>query len=292
MQDGPSVLFFGFSDVGYKCLKLLLERGCKVVAVFTHDTDPHEKQWFESAESLAKQNGIPVYKPKSLKSKEWEELARELKPDLILSLYYRHFIPPSIFSLAKLGAYNMHGSYLPAYRGRAPLNWSIINGEDHCGVTLHVLEEGFDTGDIVDRQRVEIAPDEYVGDVTPRITEAAVNVLGRNLNSLLSGNPRLEKQDLSKVSYFGKRTPEMGRIDFSKSAREVFNLVRGVSRPFPGAFFDDDDRRIRVWRGHIAENLSEDKRLKICGKILSKKPLRVACLDAVFEIDDFEEEKI
>ena len=292
MQEKPRVLFFGFSDVGYNCLKLLLERGCNVVAVFTHDTDPHEKQWFESAESLARQNNIPVYKPKSLKSKEWEDLAKELKPDLILSLYYRNFIPPSIFKLAKLGAYNMHGSYLPAYRGRAPLNWSIINGEDHCGVTLHVLEEGFDTGDMLDRQRVEIAPDEYVADVTPRITKAAVEVLGRSLESLLSGNPKLEKQDLSKVSYFGKRTPGMGRIDFSKSAREVFNLVRAVSRPFPGAFFDLNGKRIRVWRGHVGEKLPEQDKGKICGKILGENPLKVACSDAAFEIDEFEEEKI
>lgn len=292
MQDSPKVLFFGFSDVGYQCLKLLLERGCNVVAVFTHDTDPHEKQWFESAENLARQNNIPVYKPKSLKSKEWEDLVKGLEPDLILSLYYRNFIPPSIFKLAKLGAYNMHGSYLPAYRGRAPLNWSIINGEDHCGVTLHVLEEGFDTGDMVDRQRVDIAPDEYVADVTPRITKAAVNVLGRSLNSLLSGNPKLEKQDLSKVSYFGKRTPEMGEIDFSKSAREVFNLVRAVSRPFPGAFFDSNGGRVRVWRGHVGAELPDQDKGKICGKILSEKPLKVACFDAVFEIDDFEEEKI
>ncbi len=292
MQVKPRVLFFGFSDVGYKCLKLLLERGCDVVAVFTHDTDPHENQWFESAESLAKQNNIPVYKPKSLKAKEWEDLAKELKPDLILSLYYRNFIPPSIFKLAKLGAYNMHGSYLPAYRGRAPLNWSIINGEDHCGVSLHVLEEGFDTGDIVDQEKVQIAPDEYVGDVTPRITKAAVEVLGRSLDSLLSGNPKLKKQDLSKASYFGKRTPEMGRIDFTKSAREVFNLVRAVSRPFPGAFFDSDGKRIVVWRGHIAEKLDCKDKGKICGKILSKGPLKIACSDAIFEADDFDEEKI
>lgn len=292
MQKKPRVLFFGFSDVGYKCLKLLLERGCNVVGVFTHDTDPHEKQWFESAESLARQNDIPVYKPKSLKSKEWEDLAKALKPDLILSLYYRNFIPPSIFKLAKLGAYNMHGSYLPAYRGRAPLNWSIINGEDHCGVTLHVLEEGFDTGDMVDRQRVDIAPDEYVADVTPRITKAAVDVLGRSLDSLLSGKPKLEKQDLSKASYFGKRTPEMGRIDFSKSVLEVFNLVRAVSRPFPGAFFDLGGERIRVWRGHVGGELPEQDKGKICGKILSEEPLKVACSDAVFEIDEFEKEKI
>lgn len=288
----PRVIFFGFSDVGYNCLKLLIERGCEVVAVFTHDTDEHENQWFETAESLAKQNNIAVYKPKSLKGEEWTNLVKQLNPDLILSLYYRNFIPPSIFEQAKLGAYNMHGSYLPTYRGRAPLNWSIINGEDYCGVSLHVLEEGFDTGDIVDQQKVEIGKDEYVGDITPRITKAAVEVLSRSLESLLSGNPKLEKQDLSKVTYFGKRTPEMGRIDFNKSAKDVYNLIRGVSRPFPGAFFDLGDKRITVWRGHLGENFSKGDCGKHSGEIISEKPLRVACFDGILEIDEFEERKI
>lgn len=290
--EAPRVVFFGFSDVGYNCLKLLIERGCNVVAVFTHDTDAHENQWFETAESLAQKNGIPVYKPKSLKGDEWEQVMKELNPDLLLSLYYRNFIPPKIFKQAKLGAYNMHGSYLPRYRGRAPLNWSIINGESYCGVTLHVLEEGFDTGDIVDQEKVEIAADEYVGDVTPRITKAAIDVLSRSLESLVSGSPKLFKQDLSKVTYFGKRTPEMGRIDFNKTAREVFNLVRGVSKPFPGAFFDDGSKRITIWRGFVSDKLENAQTGKICGKILSKNPLRIACADAVFEVKEYEEKQM
>ena len=158
-----------------------------------------------------------------------------MKPDLILSLYYRNFIPEEIFSQAKLGAYNMHGSYLPTYRGRAPLNWSIINGESYCGVTLHTLEKKFDTGEIVEQEKVEFGPDEYVGDIQPRVSAAAVRVLEKALPSLLAGNPKTFKQDESKASYFGKRTPEDGRIDFTKTAREVFNLIRGVSKPFPGA---------------------------------------------------------
>ncbi|MBO6102084.1 MAG: formyltransferase [Opitutales bacterium] len=284
MSPQKKVVFFGFSDVGYKSLKLLLDRGCAVPAVFTHDTDPHEKQWFETCESLALKNSIPVYKPKSLKAPEWAELVKSLEPDLILSLYYRNFIPPAVFESAKLGAYNMHGSYLPRYRGRAPLNWSIINGETYCGVSLHVLEEGFDTGDIVDRQKVEIGPEDYVGDVLPKISAAAVDVLSRSLDSLLGGSPKLEKQDASKATYFGKRTPEDGRIDFSKSAREVFNLIRGVSRPFPGAFFERDGVRRTIWRAQI---LPESAAGFEPGRIVSEKPLKIACKDYLILATDF-----
>lgn len=283
-NENPRIIFFGFSDVGYNSLKLLLEKGCNVVAVFTHETDPHEKQWFETAESLAKKNSIPVFSPKSLKSDEWIETVRALQPDLVLSLYYRNLIPPAIFEQARLGAYNMHGSYLPAYRGRAPLNWSIINGESYCGVTLHVMEKDFDTGDIVDRQKVEIGPQEYVGDVLPRVTKAALAVLERSLDSLLAGNPKLEKQDEKQASYFGKRTPEDGRIDFTKSAREVFNLIRGISRPFPGAFFDNAGVKILIWRARISESVNEEAP----GTIVSENPLKIACSDKFIVSEDFE----
>ncbi len=285
MENRPRILFFGFSDVGYRCLKLLLDKGCDVIGVFTHDADPHEAHWFQTPESLAKENFIRVFKPDTLKTEKWFRKVRYMKPDLILSLYYRNFIPEEIFSLARLGAYNMHGSYLPAYRGRAPLNWSIINGENHCGVTLHTIEKKFDAGEIVDREKVAFGPDEYVGDIQPRVSAAAVRVLERSLPSLLAGAPRLEKQDESKASYFGKRTPEDGRIDFSKSAREVFNLVRGVSRPFPGAFAEIGGRRYTIWRAKPLEDFKGHR----AGEIVSREPFIIACGKGALEISECDE---
>lgn len=285
MGNRPRILFFGFSDVGYRCLKLLLDKGCDVIGVFTHDADPHEAHWFQTPESLAKENFIRVFKPDTLKTEKWFRKVRYMKPDLILSLYYRNFIPEEIFSLARLGAYNMHGSYLPAYRGRAPLNWSIINGENHCGVTLHTIEKKFDAGEIVDREKVAFGPDEYVGDIQPRVSAAAVRVLERALPSLLAGNPKLEKQDESKASYFGKRTPEDGRIDFSKSAREVFNLVRGVSRPFPGAFAEIGGRRYTIWRAKPLEDFKGGR----AGEIVSREPFIIACGKGALEVSECDE---
>ncbi len=269
------ILFFGFSDVGYKCLKYMVDSGYNVIGVFTHDTDPHESKWFESPESLARENLIPVFKPDTLKTEKWFRKVRYMKPDLILSLYYRNMIPEEIFSQAKYGAYNMHGSYLPYYRGRAPLNWAIINGEKFGGVSLHVMEKKFDTGAVVDQEKVEFADDEYVGQIQPRIAEAALNVFKRSLDSLLDGNPKTVPQDATKASYFGKRTPEDGKIDFSKTAREVFNLIRGVSKPFPGAFADIGGTETIIWRAKIGE----DSRGISAGTVVSLDPLTVACAD-------------
>ncbi len=282
------ILFFGFSDAGSKCLRYLLEKGCRVVGLFTHDTDPHEKRWFETPEQIARERLIPVFKPARLGSKEWTEKVGLLKPDLILSIYYRKIIPEEIFRLAKLGAYNMHGSYLPEYRGRAPLNWSIINGEDHCGASLHVLEKNFDTGAIVDREKVEFGPDEYVGEIQPRVTEAALKVLKRALPSLLEGNPKTTAQDASKASYFGRRTPEDGRIDFSKSAREVYNLVRGVGKPFPGAFTDITNPRSIIWKAKIGGNCRGEKP----GTVVLRTPLTIACSDKFIVAEEVERVQI
>jgi len=161
----PRVLFFGYSEVGYACLEMLLNRGVNVVAVFTHEGEAHETQWYRSVPKLAERHNIPVYTPASLKDPQWTELIEKLQPDLLLSLYYRNMIPERIFSQAKLGAYNMHGSYLPRYRGRAPLNWAIIHGEDHTGVSLHVMEKSADTGDIIDQEKIPIGQQESAGDL-------------------------------------------------------------------------------------------------------------------------------
>ena len=277
------ILFFGFSDLGYQCLKYLIDEEYYVVGVFTHDTDPHENQWFETAESIAKENFIPVFKPSTLKTEKWFRKVKYMQPDLILSVYYRNIIPEEIFSQAKYGAYNMHGSYLPTYRGRAPLNWAIINGESHSGVSLHVLEKKFDTGAIVDQEKVEFTENEYVGDIQPRITQAGVNVFVRSLEKLLDGNPTLTPQDESNATYFGKRTPEDGRIDFNKSAKEVFNLVRALSKPYPGAFANINGNNTVIWRAKIGDDTTLP-----AGTVVSKNPLTIACADKLIIAEEFE----
>jgi len=207
----------------------LLEAGLAVPLVVTHQDDPHETRWYASLFDFAKQKGLRVVT---------EPPADVGSPDLIFSFYYRSMLPMPLLRQAKLGAFNMHGSLLPRFRGRAPLNWAILKGETETGVTLHEMTEKPDAGRIVDQQAVPIGPDENAVEVFHKMTAAAEKVLRRSLPSIVKGKVQFKPNDLSKGSYFGRRRPEDGRIDWSKSAQEIHDLVRAVAPPFPGAFTD------------------------------------------------------
>jgi methionyl-tRNA formyltransferase len=225
---------FGYGDIGVRCLGALLDAGLEVPLVVTHRDDPAEKRWYASLADFSRSHNLPVLESPS--EKEIDEKARRVGPDLIFSFYYRSMLPMALLKLAPLGAYNLHGSLLPKFRGRAPLNWAILKGETETGVTLHQMVEKPDAGGIVDRQSVPIGPDETAVEVFRKMTDAAEAVLRRSTPALVSGKPKLIPQDLAAGSYFGRRTPEDGRIDWTKSAAEIHNLVRAVAPPFPGAF--------------------------------------------------------
>jgi len=284
----PRVLFFGYSEVGYAALEWLLARETTIAGVFTHADDPGETNWFRSVAALATSHQLPVFTPDSLKDPAWVEKIRALRPDLILSFYYRNMIPGRLLALAPLGAFNLHGSYLPRYRGRAPLNWAIINGEDHTGVSLHVMVKEADAGDLVDQEKIPLWPDEPVTAVLPRVREAAVAVLSRQLEALLAGRAPRVSQDHTQATYFGKRTAEDGRIDWSRSARPIFNLVRALTHPFPGAFTEitqpGTTRRLLIWSGRVRDDAPAQPPAP--GTVLQLSPLVVACGEGAFEVGE------
>jgi methionyl-tRNA formyltransferase len=203
-----------------------------VPLVVTHEDDPNEARWYASLFDFAKQKGLRVLADPPIDTLEVGH------PDLIFSFYYRSMLPMALLRRARLGAYNMHGSLLPKFRGRAPLNWAILKGETETGATLHEMVEKPDAGRIVDQQAVPIGPEETAVEVFRKIADAAEEVLKRNIQSLVKGTAVLKAQDLSAGSYFGRRGPRDGRIDWSKSAKEIHDLVRAVAPPFPGAFTD------------------------------------------------------
>jgi methionyl-tRNA formyltransferase len=205
-----------------------------VPLVVTHKDDPNENRWYESLFEFSRDRGLAVLADPALD--DVERRVGALRPDLIFSFYYRSMLPMPILAKARLGAFNMHGSLLPKFRGRAPLNWAILKGETETGVTLHEMVEKPDAGRIVDQQAVPIGPDETAVEVFHKMTDAAVQVLRRSINDLVAGKAKLRPNDLSMGSYYGRRTPEDGRIDWSRSAREIHDLVRAVAPPFPGAF--------------------------------------------------------
>lgn len=279
----PRVLFFGYSEVGYDCLSLLLERGDNVVGLITHEDNPNEKIWFKTPAVAAREKGIPVFTPDSVNTPEWRERIAALNPDLILSVYYRHMIGTKILALPKLGAWNMHGSLLPKYRGRAPINWAVLHGESRIGMTLHRMVKSADAGAIVDQEGVEISPRDTAEQAFRKVMPCARRVLARQIDALLNGTVKETPQDDSQATYFGGRTPEDGRITWAQTSRQIFNLVRAVTDPYPGAFIDVSGARLMVWWVE-GESPAAKGRGGKPGEVLSVTPLIVATGDGALEL--------
>jgi len=247
------LVFMGYHNVGYFCLKALIELcrdfGDEIVAVVTHADSPRENIWFASVRDLAFQNHLPVYQPENPNDPAFVAAMARLEPDFLFSVYYRHMLKQPLLDLPRLGALNMHGSLLPRYRGRVPVNWVLVNGETETGVTLHYMVGKADQGDIVGQRRVPITPEDTALTLFARMTVAAEDLMREAYPLLRSGQaPRLP-QDHSQASYFGGRTAEDGRIDWTKPAPEIYNLVRAVTHPYPGAFTTLGGRKLYVWWG-------------------------------------------
>jgi methionyl-tRNA formyltransferase len=239
---------FAYSNVGDRCLRVLHARGVDVALVVTHRDHPGETLWFQRVADTAAELGLPWIYGDDPKSPELAQAVAAALPDVIFSFYYRAMIPTSLLALAPAGAYNMHGSLLPRYRGRAPTNWAVLHGETETGATLHEMVAQPDAGAIVDQSAVPILPDDTAEQVFHKVTVAAEQVLWRSLPALLAGRaPRLPN-DLAQGSYFSGRKPEDGRIDWHQPAAQVYNLVRAVAPPYPGAFTDVGGQRLVVAR--------------------------------------------
>jgi methionyl-tRNA formyltransferase len=242
---------FAYHNVGYRCLSVLLAHRLEVALVVTHRDNPAETIWFESVQALAQLHGLPVATPEDPNTPEFIARVAGLQPDLFFSFYYRHMLPKTLLAVASRGALNMHGSLLPRYRGRVPVNWAVIRGEQETGATLHYMVEKPDAGDIVAQQAVPILPDDTAFEVFNKVTVAAEMTLNRTLPALLAGTAPRTPQDLSRGSYFSGRKPEDGRIDWSRGAAEIHNLIRGVAPPYPGAFTDVGRQRVRILRSML-----------------------------------------
>lgn len=250
-----SAVVFAYHNVGVRCLEVLLAHGIDVRLVVTHRDNPAENIWFASVAEMARTRGIPVITPDDPNTPETTAMVRELAPDFLFSFYYRHMLKRDLLITPRLGAYNMHGSLLPKYRGRVPINWAIIHGETETGATLHAMTEKPDNGAIVMQKAVPIGIDDTAQDVFKHVTDAAVGALAAALPALVAGTAQHMPQDLSKGAYFGGRKPEDGRIDFSWPARRIHDFVRALTRPYPGAFAVIAGRRVVLWRTRIGESI-------------------------------------
>jgi methionyl-tRNA formyltransferase len=284
----PNIVVFAYSQLGYESVRYLLETNpTSIAGLFTHRPSPNENIWFHPVADLGRQAGVPVWEDADLKSEDTLSQIRMLHPTLILSFYYRNLIPERILALASNGAFNLHGSLLPKYRGCAPVNWAIINGERTTGVTLHRMVRKADAGDIVDQEAVPIEFEDTALTVMGKLCGAAVKVLTRQYHPLLAGTFTTRPQNEAEATYFRRRTPEDGRIDWTRSATEIYNQVRALTRPYPGAWTSPSDQgRLFVWKAMpLPSNTGPPP-----GTLISEHPLRFQTGNGILEVTDFSHE--
>jgi methionyl-tRNA formyltransferase len=239
---------FAYHDVGVHCLRTLLAHGIEVPLVLTHEDAADEQIWFDSVARHAAWHGIPTLTPANPNTAEVIARVAALQPDFLFSFYYRALLGSALLALPRRGAYNMHGSLLPKYRGRAPVNWAVLHGEHETGATLHAMVAAPDAGAIVEQQAVPILPDDTALEVFRKVTVAAEIALDRALPALIAGTAPHREQDLSAGSYFGRRSARDGIIDWSRGAVATHNLIRAVAPPYPGAYTAAAGMPMRILR--------------------------------------------
>lgn len=266
MALNNKIIVCAYHNVGYRCIEELLQQDAEIELIFSHEDSATEQIWFRSVRELADKHGIPCLTG-DISLPENVELVKNIAPSFIFSFYYRNMIKQQVLEIPSQGALNLHGSYLPKYRGRVPVNWAVINGETETGATLHYMVEKPDAGDIVDQEKIEIAFSDTAYDVFVNVTDAAATVIRRAWPLLREGKASRFPMDLNNGSYFGGRKPEDGRIDWNKSAIEIYNLIRGVTHPYPGAFTEFNGERVIIWSACPLEGAAAP------GEIVSLEPL-------------------
>ncbi|MGZ9706387.1 bifunctional UDP-4-amino-4-deoxy-L-arabinose formyltransferase/UDP-glucuronic acid oxidase ArnA [Pseudomonas sp. GNP013] len=264
---------FAYHDIGCAGIEALLATGYDIAAVFTHADDPKENNFYGSVAQLCARNGIPVHAPEDANHPLWVERIAKLNPDYIFSFYYRNLLSEALLATAKNGAFNLHGSLLPKYRGRAPANWVLVNGETETGVTLHRMVKRADAGAILAQQKVTIDRSDTGLTLHAKLRDAATSLLRDALPQLAQGKLTETAQDESQATCFGRRTAADGKLDWKKPAEQLFNLVRAVTQPYPGAFCAVSEHKLIVWQAEVVkgnEGLAP-------GRVISVNPLRIAC---------------
>jgi methionyl-tRNA formyltransferase len=247
----PGWVLFAYHTFGARALQALSERGERILAVVTHEDDPAEPRWFESVADVARGRNVPVLTPASPNTPAMTQALAALAPDVMLSVWYRRLLGPELLALPRIAALNLHGSLLPAYRGRAPVNWVLVNGERQTGVTLHHMTEEADAGDIVAQRAIAIASDDTAFSLYQRVVAVGVDLLLECAPAVVAGTAPRMPQDERRASFFGRRRPEDGRISWHWPAARIADMIRALTHPYPGAFAGDDGDRFWLWQGRV-----------------------------------------
>jgi UDP-4-amino-4-deoxy-L-arabinose formyltransferase / UDP-glucuronic acid dehydrogenase (UDP-4-keto-hexauronic acid decarboxylating) len=275
-------IVFAYHNIGCAGIEALIRNGFEITAVFTHRDEPGENTWFDSVAELAAARQIPVFAPEDVNHPLWVQRIKDLAPEIMFSFYYRKMISPAILDIPKFGALNLHGSLLPKYRGRCPVNWVLLKGETETGITLHYMTSKPDEGDIVGQEKISIMPDDTALTLYNKLKDASKKLLDEVLPQIKAQTAPRQPQDHSAATYFGGRGPQDGEINWDNTSQEVRNLVRAVTAPYPGAFSHIGDRKCFFWK--VTETPLTEKALRP-GTVVSIDPLVIACGQGGIRVD-------
>lgn len=276
------ILFMGTPDIAAESLAALIDAGHEIVGVFTRADKPVGRKQILTAppvKQLAVQHNIPVWQPATLRDGKAEPIFRDLAPDLVVVVAYGRILPPELLHIAPLGCINLHVSLLPKYRGSAPIQWSVLNGDPETGVTIMQLDEGCDTGDILMVERVPIGPETTSGELFDQVSAIGARTLVTAVEKLAAGELTPQPQDDSQATQAPPLKKEMAKFDFTQSADHIHNWVRGMN-PWPAAFFELDGKKVKVLESRLASN----ENAAPAGTVLALKPLTIACGEGALQL--------
>jgi len=252
-------IFMGTTEFGFKCFKKLLEMKENIVAVYvtpqffkiSWSKEPIRISTYKNFRNIAFKKGITLIEV-TKKMDEYQEQIRNFKPDLIVAMGWYHIIPKSILDIPKFGCVGIHASLLPKYRGGAPLVWTIINGEKKTGISFIYLDERADVGDVIAQKEFSITKKDTIKTVYEKATSSALRILEDYIPKIKAGKAPRIKQDETKATYFPQRKPEQGIINWDEGSKEIYNFIRALTKPYPGAFFFNEKKeKIKVWAARL-----------------------------------------
>ena len=281
-----NILFMGGHELGAKTLEHLINNNINVVGVVVSKND---NDWYRGVDEVADKFNLNLYEEKNINDQNFLNKIKSLNLDLIVCVNFDQILKKDIINLPTIGCINTHASLLPKYRGRAPLNWAMINGEKYSGVTVHFIDEGIDTGDIILQEKIKIDEDDYICDLLNKVKNIYPKIVLNAIRALESSNLNLIKPDLSKGFYVNKRTQDDGEIDFSKPSKDILNFIKSISKPYPGAFLYHNNKKIIIWRAHLDYNiLPQYESLDIGTVIFNNSNLLIKLKDAMLIVTDYE----
>lgn len=281
-----NILFMGGHELGAKTLEHLINNNINVVGVVVSKND---NDWYRGVDEIAYKFNLNLYEEKNINDQNFLNKIKSLNLDLIVCVNFDQILKKDIINLPTIGCINTHASLLPKYRGRAPLNWAMINGEKYSGVTVHFIDEGIDTGDIILQEKIKIDEDDYICDLLNKVKNIYPKIVLNAIRALESSNLNLIKPDLSKGFYVNKRTQDDGEIDFSKPSKDILNFIKAISKPYPGAFLYNNNKKIIIWRAHLDYNISPQyESLDVGTVVFNNSNLLIKLKDAMLIVTDYE----